>query len=105
MRRRWIESAKSLDLIFPSESHWLSQETESEKQWKQMVAEAVTAYTCVGTWIVISGVVILFNKWILSVYGFHYPILLTMWHMLFCSVAAQVTIATDVVSHLSLAVT
>ena len=52
--------------------------------------EAIVAYTCVGTWIVISGIVIIYNKWLLSYYGFHFPVLMTMWHMLFCSVAAQV---------------
>lgn len=38
--------------------------------------------------IVSSAGVILYNKWILTVWGFHFPITLTMWHMGFCSVVA-----------------
>ena len=37
----------------------------------------------VAIWIALSGTVILYNKWILSVFDFHYPISLTMWHMAF----------------------
>lgn len=29
--------------------------------------------------------VILFNKWILAYSGFHFPVTLTLWHMLLCS--------------------
>ena len=36
--------------------------------------------------------VILYNKWILTVWGFHFPITLTMWHMAFCSVVAFVLV-------------
>lgn len=42
----------------------------------------------VGLWIALSGTVILFNKYILSNYGFPYPISLTMMHMGFCSTLA-----------------
>ncbi len=38
------------------------------------------------TWMSISISVILFNKWLLAFSGFPYPIALTSWHMLFCSV-------------------
>lgn len=41
----------------------------------------------VTLWIVLSGTVILYNKWILAYYGFPYPISLTMWHMFFSSVS------------------
>lgn len=39
-----------------------------------------------------SAVVILYNKWILSVWGFNFPITLTMWHMGFCSAVAFVLV-------------
>ena len=42
----------------------------------------------VGVWIGLSGTVIIYNKWILAVFGFPYPITLTMWHMGFSSVLA-----------------
>lgn len=41
----------------------------------------------VTLWIVLSGTVILYNKYILAYHGFPYPITLTMWHMLFSSVS------------------
>ena len=39
-------------------------------------------------WILLSGTVILYNKWLLSVFDFHYPITLTMWHMAFSAALA-----------------
>merc|ERR1711920_354460 len=54
--------------------------------------QGVVTYGCVLFWIVMSSSVILFNKYILSVYGFPFPIALTMAHMLFCSVAAMIMI-------------
>ena len=42
----------------------------------------------VAIWILLSGTVILYNKWLLSVFGFHYPITLTMWHMAFSAALA-----------------
>ena len=42
----------------------------------------------VSLWIFLSGAVIIYNKWILAVYGFSYPITLTMWHMGFSSILA-----------------
>ena len=42
----------------------------------------------VGLWIGLSGTVIIYNKWILAVFGFPYPVTLTMWHMGFSSVLA-----------------
>ena len=43
------------------------------------------AYSCVVLWISLSAGVILFNKYILSSYGFPYPVALTLMHMGFCS--------------------
>lgn len=37
------------------------------------------AYSCVGLWILLSGSVIMFNKYILSFAGFPFPITLTLW--------------------------
>lgn len=41
-------------------------------------------------WISLSSSVILFNKWILSTLGFHYPILLTTWHLAFATLMTQI---------------
>jgi drug/metabolite transporter (DMT)-like permease len=41
-------------------------------------------------WISLSSSVILFNKWILSTLGFHYPILLTSWHLIFATIMTQI---------------
>jgi hypothetical protein len=45
-----------------------------------------TSYVLMGTWITLSAIVILYNKYILSYAGFPYPIALTMLHMMFCSI-------------------
>ena len=52
------------------------------------INEALIAYGYVATWIGLSSGVILFNKYILSFFGFPFPISLTMIHMLFCSTLA-----------------
>ncbi|RKF82002.1 putative sugar phosphate/phosphate translocator [Golovinomyces cichoracearum] len=44
----------------------------------------------VMVWISLSSSVILFNKWILSSLQFHYPILLTAWHLIFATVMTQI---------------
>ena len=49
-------------------------------------------YGYVAFWIVTSAGVILYNKWILTVWGFDYPITLTMWHMAFCSFVSAVLV-------------
>lgn len=33
-----------------------------------------------------------FRRWILTVWGFQYPITLTMWHMGFCSVVSFILV-------------
>lgn len=44
----------------------------------------------VVTWISLSSSVILFNKWILDTLGFHYPVILTTWHLFFATVMTQI---------------
>ena len=39
-------------------------------------------------WVMLSGAVILYNKWLLAYGGFPFPIALTMFHMAFCSLLA-----------------
>ena len=53
-----------------------------------LINEALIAYGYVATWIGLSSGVILFNKYILSFFGFPFPISLTMIHMCFCSCMA-----------------
>ncbi|KAK3706167.1 hypothetical protein LTR37_012868 [Vermiconidia calcicola] len=43
----------------------------------------------IATWITLSSSTILFNKWILSTAKFHYPILLTAWHLTFATLMTQ----------------
>jgi hypothetical protein len=50
-----------------------------------VIDKAVVAYSCVALWISLSAGVILFNKYILSSFGFPYPVALTLMHMGFCS--------------------
>ena len=56
------------------------------------VLSAAHTYSLVAFWIGSSALVILFNKYVLSSYGFPFPIALTMSHMAFCSLAAMVMI-------------
>eukprot|EP00239_Pterosperma_sp_CCMP1384_P005882 CAMPEP_0197853150 /NCGR_PEP_ID=MMETSP1438-20131217/22186_1 /TAXON_ID=1461541 /ORGANISM="Pterosperma sp., Strain CCMP1384" /LENGTH=348 /DNA_ID=CAMNT_0043467455 /DNA_START=374 /DNA_END=1420 /DNA_ORIENTATION=- len=57
-----------------------------------LMSQIFVAYGCVTIWIALSAAVILFNKYLLSEYGFPYPIALTMFHMGFCSTIAFVVI-------------
>ena len=40
-------------------------------------------------WIFLSSTIILFNKWLLSKAGFHFPLTLVIMHMLFVTFCAQ----------------
>jgi len=51
----------------------------------EQFAASLATYGYVLFWIACSAGVILYNKWILTVWEFHFPITLTMWHMAFCS--------------------
>jgi hypothetical protein len=44
-----------------------------------LVAKALSVYSYAGIWILISGAVITYNKFLLAVAGFPYPIALTLW--------------------------
>ena len=57
-----------------------------------IIEEALVAYTYVGVWIGMSAGVILYNKYILTVFGFPFPVALTMMHMAFCSALAFVLV-------------
>lgn len=54
----------------------------------QQIQEVVVAYSCVALWISLSAGVILYNKYLLTTYGFDYPVALTLMHMGFCSIVA-----------------
>jgi hypothetical protein len=56
---------------------------------------AGTTYAYVAFWIFTSAFVILYNKWILTVWGFAFPITLTMWHMAFCTVVSFALVRTQ----------
>lgn len=43
----------------------------------------------IATWITLSSTTILFNKYLLSTAKFHYPILLTAWHLTFATIMTQ----------------
>ena len=47
---------------------------------QNMLRKALVAYSYVGIWIFLSGVVITYNKFLLAVAGFPYPISLTLWY-------------------------
>ncbi|KAI4599886.1 hypothetical protein KJ359_001622 [Pestalotiopsis sp. 9143b] len=42
------------------------------------------------TWMFFSNITILFNKWLIDDAGFRFPVLLTVWHMVFATLATQV---------------
>jgi hypothetical protein len=65
---------------------------------RAQLMHALATYGYVSFWIVTSAGVILYNKWILTVWGFNFPITLTMWHMSFCSFVAFVLVRRPAVS-------
>lgn len=56
----------------------------------------------VSLWIFLSALVILYNKYILSVYNFNFPILLTMIHMSLSSILATIAIKLHLVDTIQL---
>eukprot|EP00899_Mesostigma_viride_P013908 jgi/Mesvir1/22518/Mv18543-RA.1 len=54
----------------------------------------------VSIWIVLSGLVIVYNKYLLSSYGFPFPITLTLYHMIFCSIIGFVIVRSGLVPSL-----
>jgi len=57
-----------------------------------LVRKALDVYSYVGLWVTLSATVILFNKYVLTVYKFPFPIALTMLHMAFCSALAFILV-------------
>ena len=47
---------------------------------ERVIAKALADNAFVALWIFVSALVILFNKYILTVYGFPFPVTLTMTH-------------------------
>lgn len=62
---------------------------DAQKSSKGLGFEIPSAvYVCV--WISLSSSVILFNKWILDTLNFHYPVLLTTYHLIFSTIMTQI---------------
>jgi len=55
----------------------------------QPASASVHPAVYVATWIGLSSSVILFNKWILSTLNFHYPVILTTYHLIFSTIMTQ----------------
>ncbi|RAH71410.1 TPT-domain-containing protein [Aspergillus aculeatinus CBS 121060] len=51
--------------------------------------ESLTGPTALAAWVFWSNLTILFNKWLIESTEFHYPIILTTWHLLFATLATQ----------------
>lgn len=60
--------------------------------------QATVSALYIVVWIALSSTVILYNKWILSYYGFTYPITLTLWHMAFSGALAFLIIRSGYVA-------
>jgi hypothetical protein len=52
---------------------------ESTAEREALARKIIAAYSVVAVWIVLSGAVIMYNKYLLAYSGFPYPISLTMW--------------------------
>lgn len=61
-----------------------------EKSESGSLANKVHPSVYVVSWITLSSSVIIFNKWILDTAGFHYPIVLTTWHLAFATLMTQI---------------
>ncbi|KAL8712615.1 MAG: hypothetical protein Q9220_003146 [cf. Caloplaca sp. 1 TL-2023] len=62
----------------------------SEKKADSPAASNIHPAVYVATWIALSSSIIIFNKWILDDGGFHYPIVLTCWHLTFATIMTQI---------------
>lgn len=60
----------------------------SPKSPESLLVSVIRTYSYVSLWIGLSGVVIMYNKYLLAYAGFPYPITLTLWHMFFCATLA-----------------
>lgn len=86
----------------PPPSAWVVSATLPATSRLPPLPSCAQAYTYVAIWIALSGVVIMFNKYLLAYRGFPYPISLTMWHMFFCASLAILLVRTGVVSSISM---
>ncbi|KAI4243961.1 MAG: hypothetical protein L6R40_003172 [Gallowayella cf. fulva] len=62
----------------------------SEKKVDPTASSKIHPAFYVTTWIALSSSIIIFNKWILDDGGFHYPIVLTCWHLTFATIMTQI---------------
>ncbi|SPQ27625.1 48b86b1f-3b9d-47ef-8c76-4ab472be3150 [Thermothielavioides terrestris] len=61
----------------------------SEAEKSQPAPPSLHPAFYVSVWIALSSSVILFNKWILSTLQFHYPVILTTYHLTFATLMTQ----------------
>ncbi|KAL8669068.1 MAG: hypothetical protein Q9168_006328 [Polycauliona sp. 1 TL-2023] len=62
----------------------------NEKKVDSSASSKIHPAFYVITWIGLSSSIIIFNKWILDDAKFHYPILLTTWHLAFATMMTQI---------------
>ena len=62
-----------------------------------LLATVATNAACAALWIALSAAVILYNKWILAVHGFAFPITLTAGHMAASTLVASVLVRSGAV--------
>lgn len=60
---------------------------------RSLQQQALVTYGCVSLWVVISSLQIVYNKFILGPFGFHFPVTLTMWHQAFCTLLAGIGVS------------
>ncbi|KAN0106519.1 TPT domain containing protein [Hyaloscypha variabilis] len=63
---------------------------ENEKPRLQEPAIPFVIWLYISCWIVLSSIAILFNKYLLDDLGFHFPAILTCWHLLFSTIMTQI---------------
>lgn len=77
-------SAFDLSMAETAKAKIINVEVTAESMFTKVILNA----TYVTIWIALSATVIMYNKWILAYSGFPFPIALTLWHMVFCSLLA-----------------
>eukprot|EP01024_Parvocaulis_polyphysoides_P067391 TRINITY_DN8025_c0_g1_i7.p2 TRINITY_DN8025_c0_g1~~TRINITY_DN8025_c0_g1_i7.p2 ORF type:complete len:255 (-),score=-6.09 TRINITY_DN8025_c0_g1_i7:1500-2153(-) len=74
---------------------------QKERQ-RGAVRDILLSYVYVLNWIILSSGLIMFNKYILTFYGFPYPIALTLMHMAFGSAVAFVLVKSGMVKQVEI---
>ncbi|GAX83205.1 hypothetical protein CEUSTIGMA_g10631.t1 [Chlamydomonas eustigma] len=64
--------------------------------------ERVIDASCVVVWIFLSATMVFYNKFLLSYFGFYYPITLTLWHMVVCTSLATACVQSGLVKALEI---